>query len=102
MGRDVKSREEFWDNWPVQPESLNNVFDSDFSKALRISDEELDQINSLVFEIIYYSLEDSIQCEVVSANDHEKIIQYLDSQVSFSINFESNANRFVALEKKAN
>ena len=97
-GQDVNKREEFWDNLSKQSNSFDVIYDADFSKALKITHKELSQINNVVFDILYYSLTNNTQREVGSPQNHQQIIDYLDKQISFSVNFPSNANRFVQLE----
>lgn len=98
VGHTMKSREQFWDEWPIEPRHPESVYQSDYSKALKISSDELETINTLVFEVIYHSLEPDVQQQVCSARHRDDILRYLDTQERFSIDFAVNADRFVELE----
>jgi hypothetical protein len=91
----MKSREEYWAGWPNQ----NWVYDSDYSKAITLAPTDLSPINHCVFDIIYHSLNKEAQQSVGSPKNAQDILNYLDEQSSFSINFEKNADRFVHLEQ---
>lgn len=94
----MKSREEFWDDWPIESKAIDMVYESDFSKALRLNDAELKTVNQLVFDIVYHSLDAKLQKQLGSSAEHQAIIDHLDLQQSFNIEFTGNADRFVGLE----